>query len=199
MRLHFGHHHHDHHRHGGPREGSFRKGPFEMRWSVGRGDEERGPRGRGRRMFDAGALRLILLKLLADAPRHGYDLIRAIDERTGGAYAPSPGVVYPTLTMLDDMGFIDEQRSDGARRLFAVNAAGEAHLAEKAEEVAALFARLDAMAESARPREEAPVRRAMMNLRAVLQHRLSREDVTAEVAHDVAALIDEVAQKIERL
>ena len=187
-------------RHGGPREGGFRRGPFALRWSIDQADEERGPRGRGRRMFDAGALRLILLRLLADAPRHGYDLIRAIEERSGGAYAPSPGVVYPTLTMLDDMGLIDEQRSDGAKRLFAVTPAGEAHLAEKAAEVTALFAKLDAMAESARPREEAPVRRAMMNLRAVLQHRLSREAAVDEATlHEIAGMIDLTAQAIERL
>ena len=65
--------------------------------------------GRGRRrMFGSGELRLVLLKLIADEPRHGYDLIRAIEELTGGDYAPSPGVVYPTLTMLADMGLIEE-------------------------------------------------------------------------------------------
>ena len=74
------------------------------RWG-GRGRGERGE-GRSRRMFDGGELRLVLLKLIADEPRHGYDLIRQIEELTGGAYAPSPGVVYPTITMLDDMGFI---------------------------------------------------------------------------------------------
>ncbi|WP_447514071.1 PadR family transcriptional regulator, partial [Clostridioides difficile] len=59
-------------------------------------------------MFDGTELRLILLKLIEEQPRHGYDLIREIEERSGGAYAPSPGVVYPTLTMLDDMGLIEE-------------------------------------------------------------------------------------------
>ena len=197
MRLNFGHHHHDHHRHGGPRGPGSGGGSFEMRWGMERDGE--GPRGRGRRMFDAGALRLILLKLLSETPRHGYDLIRAIEERSGGAYAPSPGVVYPTLTMLGDMALIDEVRTEGTRRQFAVTDAGETQLAEKAEEVAALFAKLDAMAARARPNEEAPVRRAIMNLRAVLQHRLSREGVSEETLHEVAALIDATAQKIERL
>src|SRR3546814_7836503 len=66
------------------------------------GDES----GRRRRMFDSGELRLVLLKLIADEPRHGYDLIRQVEELTSGAYAPSPGVIYPTLTLLDDMGQI---------------------------------------------------------------------------------------------
>ena len=70
-------------------------------------------RGGGRgRMFGSGELRLVLLKLIADEPRHGYDLIRAIEEMTHGDYAPSPGVVYPTLTMLQDMGLIEEQAAE---------------------------------------------------------------------------------------
>src|SRR6478752_5873653 len=106
----------------GPRHGSWRRGPFEVRWEVGGGEG----RGRRRRMFDGEELRLVLLKLIADQPRHGYDLIRDIEERTGGAYAPSPGVIYPTLTMLDDMGLIEEQKSEGAKKLFAITNAGQA-------------------------------------------------------------------------
>src|ERR1700741_3032027 len=82
-----------------------------------------GTRGR-RRMFDGGELRLVLLKLISEQPRHGYDLIREIEERTGGAYAPSPGVVYPTLTLLEDMGLIDEEKSEGARKLFSITKLG---------------------------------------------------------------------------
>ena len=62
-------------------------------------------------MFEGGELRLVLLKLIADEPRHGYELIKAIEEMTGGEYAPSPGIVYPTLTMLEDMGLIAEAKS----------------------------------------------------------------------------------------
>src|SRR3712207_9088323 len=89
--------------------------------------------------------RSVLLKLIADQPRHGYDLIRAIEEMTHGTYAPSPGVVYPTLTMLQDMGLIEEAKAEGARKAFAATAEGRAHLAEKSDEVDALFARLEEM------------------------------------------------------
>ena len=67
-------------------------------------------------MFESGELRLVLLKLIADEPRHGYQLIKAIEELTEGDYAPSPGVVYPTLTMLDDIGLIAEKQVDGRAR-----------------------------------------------------------------------------------
>ena len=90
-------------------------GPFHFDfgdegWSGGR----RGRR--SKRMFESGELRLVLLKLIADEPRHGYDLIRAIEDLTGGEYAPSPGVVYPTLTLLQDMGLIEEASGEGARK-----------------------------------------------------------------------------------
>lgn len=150
-------------------------------------------------MFDGSELRLVLLKLIADQPRHGYDLIREIEELTGGVYAPSPGVVYPTVTLLDDMGLIEEQKAEGAKKQFAVTEAGTAHLAERAEEVAALFARLAELGEERQRTDSASVRRAMGNLRLVLMHRFSRGDVDTATLHQIVALIDETAQKIERL
>lgn len=185
-------------RHCGPR-GSRRWGPFAVSWEVDA--SEMGNRGRGRRgrMFDGGELRLILLKLIEEQPRHGYDLIREIEARTNGAYAPSPGVVYPTLTMLDDMGMIDEQKAEGAKKLFAITTAGQAHLTEREEEVEALMARLAEMgAERTRP-DSASVRRAMGNLRSVLLHRFQRGEIDTETLHRIVALIDETAQKIERM
>lgn len=154
---------------------------------------------RGRRMFDGGELRLVLLKLIEPAPRHGYDLIRAIEELTGGAYAPSPGIVYPTLTLLADMELIVEQQSEGARKVFAITPAGEAHLAENAEEVAALMARLEGLGEMRERSSRGPVRRAMGNLKTALQNRLRGEGDNADLPHEIAAILDEAVRKIERL
>jgi len=159
----------------------------------------RGGGGGRRRLFDGGELRLVLLKLTEDQPRHGYDLIRAIEERTGGAYAPSPGVIYPTLTLLEDMGLIEEQKAEGTRKLYAITGEGRAHLAERAEEVADIFARLDAIGGRQRRSEASPVRRALHNLRNVLHHRVGREDASSETAHQIAEMIDELARKVERL
>ncbi len=167
-----------------------------------RGFGGRGGRGEGggrRRMFDAGELRLVLLKLIEETPRHGYDLIREIEDRTGGAYAPSPGVIYPTLTLLADMGLIEEAKSEGAKKLFAITHAGTVHLTEKTLEVEAAMAKLAQMSAQSERTDGAPIRRAMGNLREVLQNRLSRDDVTVETLHEVTAMLDEVAQRIERL
>ena len=188
-----------HSRHGGPRGGSRHWGPFEVRWEF---DPEATRNGRGggrRRMFDGGELRLVLLKLIADEARHGYDLIRQIEAITGGAYAPSPGVVYPTLTLLDEMGLIEERQAEGSKKLFAVTGSGTTHLDENKDLVETLMARLaEVGAERARG-DNSSVRRAMMNLRAVLQNRLASGDVDADALHAAVALIDDAAQKIERL
>jgi DNA-binding PadR family transcriptional regulator len=174
-------------------------------WGQGWGGEEWGGgggwgRGRGRRrMFDSGELRLVLLKLIADQPRHGYDLIRAIEELTHGVYAPSPGVIYPTLTMLQDMGLIEEAKGEGSRKAFQVTAEGEAHLAEKAEEVAALLERLEDAGSDQRKAGGAPIKRAVGNLLSALWHRATRDDMDEGRLHKIAAILDEAAQKIERL
>ncbi len=165
----------------------------------GRRGGGRGERGERRRMFDGGELRLVLLKLIADEPRHGYDLIRHIEELTGGSYAPSPGVIYPTLTMLDDMSLIEAQQSDGAKKLFAITDAGRAELEANSEIVEAALARLTAVGEETQRTDSASVRRAMGNLRAVLMNRLGDRDLGNAALHDIVALIDEAAQKIERL
>lgn len=180
----------------GFRRGGWSRGPFSVEWEVGVGEEDGGRR---RRMFDGGELRLVLLKLIEEAPRHGYDLIREIEERTGGAYAPSPGVVYPTLTMLADMGLIEEQVAEGSKKVFAITNAGQAHLTEREEEVEALFARLAEVGSMRARTSGGPIRRAMRNLKSALGERLGREDVDSDVLHRVAAILDEAVQKIERL
>lgn len=195
-----------HHHHGGrgchPGHHAMRGGWGHHRGWHGRGfgggREGRGE-GRSRRMFDGGELRLVLLKLIADEPRHGYDLIRQIEELTGGAYAPSPGVVYPTITLLDDMGLIEAQQSEGAKKLFAVTEAGKAELEANAEQVAALIARLTSIGEERQKTDATSIRRAMGNLREVLVNRLNSGEVHDEVLHQIVALLDEAAQKIERL
>lgn len=202
-----GRHRHGRHRHDEHRSREHRCGREERgfgRHGVarrhGRGwDQEGEGRGGRRRVFDSNELRLVLLKLIADQPRHGYDLIRAIEDLTGGAYAPSPGVVYPTLSLLQEMEQIDEAKADGVRKAFAITPAGTAHLAEHKAEVEELFQRLASLASMRLRTDPQPVRRAMDNLKTALVHRLRREDASAETGHAIAAILDEAAQRIERL
>ena len=93
--------------------------------------------GRGRRgkLFDSKQIQLLLLSLLGDEPRHGYELMRLIEERTGGAYSPSPGVVYPTLTLLQEMGLIEEAGTAGARKSYAVTDMGRNTLEASGDQI----------------------------------------------------------------
>ena len=157
-------------------------------------------RGEGRRrLFDSSELRLVLLKLISDQPRHGYDLIRAIEELSGGAYVPSPGVVYPALSMLQDQDHIEGTGAENARKAFAITPSGTADLTANAATVKALLARLGELAATREQTDSAPIRRAMENLRTVLRHRLGDERVSKDTLYEVAAILDEAAQRIERL
>ena len=108
------------------------------------GEGPRGGRGGGR-VFGHGGLRFVLLQLIADKPSHGYELIKAIEERLGGAYSPSPGMVYPALTYLEEVGFVASQ-AEGNRKRYALTDAGRAHLDAQRERVDTLFARLTHLA-----------------------------------------------------
>ncbi len=155
-------------------------------------------RGGRRRLFDGGELRLVMLLLLEAEPRHGYDLIREIETRTGGAYAPSPGVVYPTLTLFEETGLAEARASEGAKKLFAITPAGVAHLDANRAEAEAALARLDALRREDEALDTGPVFRAMSNLKAALRMRLAGEPAKPLV-FAVADAIDEAARKIERL
>ena len=192
-------HHRNHeesnsYRHCGPR-GRFRGWGGHGHHGLGRGMGGDGF-GRRRGLYDSEELRLVLLSLIAEQPRHGYDLIREIEERTGGQYAPSPGVIYPTLTMLQDMGLIAEEDAAGTRKVYAVTQDGKAHLAKNKDEVAALMARITELKKEQKG-DHAPVRRAMRNLFAALSEKVASTD-DDETIHKIAALLDETAQKIER-
>lgn len=178
--------------------------PYHHRHFRSRFDHMRRPgggAGGGRRgkLFDSAQFQLLVLALIGDEQRHGYELMREIEARTGSAYVPSPGVVYPTLTLLTELGLIEEADAAGARKAYRLTAAGRERLAEAAEEAGAVLARLDALGDNASRADAAPVRRAMGNLRQVLQTRLARQDTTDEQLLDAARIIDEAAGAIERL
>ena len=176
---------------GGSWEWSFGEGEGRPRGGGGR----RGPRGR---MFAGGELRLLLLKLIGDETRHGYELIKAIEELTGGNYAPSPGVVYPTLSLLLDEGMIAEKADASPRKAFAITAEGEVELSSRAEEADALVTRLIALNEQDDAHRAPPIGRAVGNLFAALRGR-ARSGFDSETVHQVAEILDEAARKIERL
>ena len=168
-------------------------------FGPGRGGPRRpgGPRGK-RRMFDRGELRLVLLKLIAEQPRHGYDLIKALEEQSGGHYSPSPGVIYPALAMLADEALIAEQATEDQRRQFAITGAGKALLEEEAEQVEAAFARLAELSERSERHRAPSIERAAANLFMALTQRM-RGERDEDLPHRIAEILDEAARRIERL
>jgi DNA-binding PadR family transcriptional regulator len=103
---------------------------------------------RAGRMLAQGDLRLIALALIAEQPRHGYEIIKVLEDKTAGWYSPSPGIVYPTLTYLEEAGHVTVQ-ADGAKKLYSITEEGRAHLAENQDFVDAVLARLSAIGEKA--------------------------------------------------
>lgn len=167
--------------------------------SAGRGWQGHGGGGRGLgRFFAHGDLRLVILHLIAEKPRHGYEIIKAVEERVAGAYSPSPGVIYPTLTLLEELGYVTTAAGNGAKKLHEITAEGRAFLDANRSTVDALLAR---MAEASRAYGGGPapqVVRAMENLKLALRMRLSRGPLSEEQANAVAAALDAAATGVER-
>jgi DNA-binding PadR family transcriptional regulator len=166
--------HHAHHRHG---------------------HRNRGGR-HGSRLFDYGDLRLLLLAMIAEQPRHGYELIKRIEERFGGSYTPSPGVIYPTLAWLDDMGYAAIDVEGAGRKSYRITTEGEAFLLANRAAADELLER----AGTAHGQGEipAPVLRAMENLKLAMRLRLKRGGFDQTAAETISAALDAAAQSVER-
>ncbi|HEU4648798.1 MAG TPA: PadR family transcriptional regulator [Gemmatimonadales bacterium] len=113
---------------------------FEGAFGAGWGP---GPRGRRRRgqMFESGEVKFVILRLLREKPRHGYDIIKALEERMGGHYSPSPGTVYPTLQLLEDQGLVRAVETDG-RKVYHITPEGERFLDEHRDVIDDIFGRV---------------------------------------------------------
>ncbi|MFN4019605.1 MAG: PadR family transcriptional regulator [Erythrobacter sp.] len=174
------------------------------READGEGDERgsdgpRGRRGRRGRMFAPGELRLALLALIAEQPSHGYELIKAIEDMTGGDYAPSPGAVYPTLQLLEDEGAIEQAQAEGAKKPFAATDQGRAELEARKDEVEGLMRRLGRHGERTTTVRSHDVFRAMGNLGSVLKNRARAGKLDERTINEIVDMIDEMAKRIERL
>jgi DNA-binding PadR family transcriptional regulator len=159
------------------------------------------------RMLAHGDLRLLALALIEEQPRHGYEIIKVLEDKTEGWYSPSPGVVYPTLTFLEEVGYVTAQ-ADGAKKLYSITAEGRAHLEQNRDFVDVVLKRLEAAGERYRrhwrreeggpdegPRVPRLVRAALENLREVAAERL-RNDAHAEA--EVVEALARAATELRR-
>ena len=174
-------HHGPHHRDGAHRRG--------------RGDGDRSDLGR---FFAHGDLRLVVLHLIAERPRHGYEIIKAIEERVRGAYSPSPGVIYPTLTLLEEMGHSTVTPGEGTKKLHSITPEGRAVLDANRPSVDALLARMARAAEAFGDGPHPAVVRAKEGLKLALRMRLARGPLSEDQNLAVAAALDAATAAIER-
>ncbi len=191
----------------------------EGRWAAGRGWRRRhGFGGGGRhgmgggdmiragRMLATGDLRLIALALIAEQPRHGYEIIKVLEEKTSGWYSPSPGIVYPTLTYLEEAGYVTAE-ADGTKKLYTITDEGRAYLEQNRDFVDSVLERFAVIGEKiARMRRRLGgedrddrhglpplVQAALENLREVAAKRLEGdEDAEAKLVEILARAAQEL-------
>jgi DNA-binding PadR family transcriptional regulator len=164
-----------------------------------------GPWGRGfgpgrERFLDPGDLSLLILQLLSEKPSYGYELIKSIEERLSGGYAPSPGVVYPTLTLLEERGFAQVvEPSEGGRKTYAITDAGRKELADNAARLREITERMDHTGRAFGRGRSPQIMRAFRNLGEAVRMRMFRGDLTPEQIAKIAEAIDSAARTIDNV
>lgn len=136
--------------------------------------------------------------MIAEQPRHGYELMKEIAERTGGGYAPSPGVIYPTLSWLDDMGYIRLEAEDGGRKRYGITAEGQAFLLANRAAVDALLSRIGPVGVCGDRRLPEPLVEGMETLKRALRLRLQQGPIDQAAAESVSAALHAAARVVEQ-
>jgi DNA-binding PadR family transcriptional regulator len=194
------HHGHMEHRHGARHaHGEFGREEFGSRGSRHGRDHDHHGRGgrRSGRIFDHGELRLVVLALITEKPRHGYEIIKAIEERLAGSYSPSPGVIYPLLTMLEELGHATLEERDG-KKLYAITGAGTAYLAAHQPAADAALSRMSEISASHGGGPAPQLIRAIENLKLALRLRQGRGPLSEEEVRGIAEILDAAAIAVER-
>ncbi len=159
------------------------------------------PRGRWRagRMFEQGDLKYVVLRLLDEKPRHGYEIIKALEEKFGGAYAPSPGTVYPTLQLLEDLGYARIVPGAEGKKVYEITEAGRAYLAENRETVDNIFDRIAKLVGHFLDEPMAEVHGAFRNVGKAAYGRATDDVHEPETLAKIAEILNRAAAEIAGL
>jgi DNA-binding PadR family transcriptional regulator len=152
----------------------------------------------GGRLFDHGDLRFVILSYIAEKPAHGYEIMKGIAEQLGGAYAPSAGVIYPTLSQLEDEGFATVV-AEGGKKLYTITDAGRKELEANKERIDTLLGRIRQMGEAFGSGRAPQIMRAIHNFKLALKLRFGQGDLTPEQIGKIAAIIDAAARDVESI
>lgn len=162
-------------------------------------EQERGCGGRRQRFFGHGELRLIILDILTHNASHGYELIKEIEALTQGNYSPSPGVIYPTLDLLRDQELISIEEEDGGRKKIAITPAGLRWLEEREAQLGHIHERLKARVAGHQIRRNPQMKRALDNLKAVLDLKVNQEAFSEARLKKIIGVIDQASMEISQL
>jgi DNA-binding PadR family transcriptional regulator len=176
-------------------------------WSgfEGFGGDFFGPRGRrpaggrGGRIFEQGDLKYVILRMLQEKPRHGYEIIKELEDRFGGAYSPSPGTVYPTLTMLEDIGYASVSTDEGGRKVYSITEQGRAYLAEHSATVDSIFERIAKFVEGFFDEPMMELNHAMRRLGRAAYSRATRDLSDTERVRRIREILERASADIEKL
>jgi len=176
-------------------------GPGGNRGGRGFGDDEGGRMGR---FLFRGDLRLVILALVENEPRHGYELIKQIEDMTGGFYAPSPGVVYPTLTYLEEAGYVRAEE-EGNKKRYSITDEGKAYLDENRPVIGKIFDKMDSIGERIQRRRERhegrdrgpdlprSVDTALLHLRETVARKLAKDEArSGEIVRFLLGVADDL-------
>ena len=155
--------------------------------------------GRGGRMFEQGDLKFVILQLLEAKPRHGYEIIKELEERSGGRYTPSPGTVYPTLTLLEDMGYASSAAESGGKKVYSITDEGRAYLVENQQTADDVLERLSDLGASIFGDTVRPAHEAMATLGRAYWRATMRQPATAETVSKVSEILKRAAAEMEEL
>lgn len=176
-----------------------RRPGFGDRWPGGaRAWFDRGFGGGRERLFDAGDIKLVVLKLLSEQPSYGYQLIKTMEKRLSGGYTPSAGVIYPTLTMLEEEGFASSSTQNG-KKVYSLTPEGLEFLRANQARVEQLFERLEEAGRGFQRGRSPEIMKAFIGLWGAVVSRVSRDTVTPEQIHKIKEALHAAQKAIDEL
>ncbi|HEX6315471.1 MAG TPA: PadR family transcriptional regulator [Gemmatimonadaceae bacterium] len=189
---------------GGPNFGAgrsrgwgFEPGAGAWFWG-GPGRSRGGPFRRGR-VFEQGDLKYVILRLLAEKPRHGYEIIKELEERFGGAYAPSAGTVYPTLALLEDLGYASVTPEEGGKKVYSITPEGQKYLDENKSAVEDVFERIQEFGSNILSESMMQVNRAFGRVARATYTTLPWQSGDNSITGEIKSILERAADEIEAL
>lgn len=155
-------------------------------------------RKRREKMLDASDIRLLILHFISQGAAHGYELIKSIEELSKGEYSPSPGIIYPNLTLLEEMDCIRVNDPQASRKSYHLASEGQQQLLQAQADLQTIIGRLTSMAVLVNNRSIPDIERAIHNMKMALNSRLSQPELPQSTLYTIIDALDEAAKKIER-